>query len=114
MFGMVLGDLSQQREDKDDAKQYKPDDDVAQMQTDQRIEGRAKDIDADRETLMLDEMHPFRCGIVNKICPEKHRDAPPDEKPVAIKPMQHPFGINDREARGEGRARQPGVSEEKE
>ena len=52
---------------------------------------------------MIDEFHPLRGGVVNKIRAERHRDSPPDEKPLAIELMHHFFGINDREARGKER-----------
>src|SRR4030095_2979538 len=62
-----------------------------------------EDINADRETFMIDELHPLRCGVVNKIRAERHRDSPPNKKPLAIELMHHFFGIDDREARAEER-----------
>ena len=74
---------------------------MAEMEADQRIEGRPEDIDANGETLMIDELMPLYEGEQNKVCPERHGDAPPNEKPLSIQLMHHFFGVNDREAGSE-------------
>src|SRR5271165_3851009 len=80
--------------------QDQADNNVAGVQTDQRIESRSEQIRADREMILVNELVPLNCGIDQKTDAQKSRDQPPEVKKASDPFMKIPFRNYNRRAAG--------------
>ena len=77
VLGVVCGDLAQQAEDEDEGQEKKPDDHMARMEPDERVERGAEDVRRQGEVVLVDEVLPLRPGKPEEVSSERDRDRPP-------------------------------------
>ncbi len=80
VFEVMFRHALEKYEEPDRTQQDETDQHVAEVQADERIEGRAKDVRAEREMIVEDEAAPLPKAEVGEVRPQQDRDTPPDEE----------------------------------
>ena len=101
MLVVAMLDAARETHDQDQTQKNRPDQHVAGVQPDQRIERRAEEIGADCEPFMVYQMHPFIEGPEYESNAGGERDKPPQMEPPNRTFLQMMLGRHDRSTAAE-------------
>src|ERR1700678_4274619 len=77
LFRVLTLKLPGQRKDEHDRKHRQADNYVTRVQTDQRVERGAKQVGADGQPIVINQLLPFEAGADEKDCAQSHGESPP-------------------------------------
>ena len=95
---MLTLKLPSEGKDQHDRKHGQADDDVACMQADQRVERGAKEVGADGQPIVIDQLIPFEPGAAEKDRAQNYGERPPQAEGPHRAFLQGPFRYPDGEA----------------
>jgi hypothetical protein len=98
MFVVTGPNVASETPDQDDGKKDSTNEHVAGMQADERVEGRPKQVGADREPILVNQLDPLGNRPNQESNPAGERDKPPEMKSSQRTLFQKVFGSHDRPA----------------